>query len=187
MAAAKRTKGQTEVAWSEVSALVAAGARRHDASAARARSATRPCSTSLDAVAAQDDSGSTTPRRCSRPRRSAIDETARRLQAASRPSSAGRACSPRKSMTLDDPGMVAFQRVVERAGVGLVSQEVYGSHSASLVSYLRVGLEARVPAAPVDRRNLLSISRMSNLPPRDDEAQTAAEAPDRVDDSAHGL
>jgi dihydroxyacetone kinase-like protein len=110
MAAAKSTKGRTEVPWSEVSALIAAG---RDAMMARGKGALGDKSVLdvLDAVARAT---------------AGLDDPAAMLTAASRagddalaafrdkPSRLGRArIFAEKSMGLDDPGMVAFRRVLD--------------------------------------------------------------------------
>jgi len=113
MAAAKSTKGRTEVPWSEVSALIAAG---RDAMMARGKGAIGDKSVldALDAVARAT---------------AGLDDPAAMLAAASRagdetlaafrdkPSRLGRArIFADKSIGLDDPGMVAFRRVLDALG-----------------------------------------------------------------------
>ena len=110
MAAAKRTKGKTEVAWSEVPALVAAA---RDAMMERGKGALGDKSVLdvLDAVARKTE-GLDDPSAMLTAARSAIDETLAAFKG--QPAKLGRArMFAEKSMTLDDPGMVALQRVVD--------------------------------------------------------------------------
>jgi dihydroxyacetone kinase-like protein len=115
MAAAKLTKGKTEVPWSEVATLIAAG---RDAMMARGKGALGDKSVldGLDAVAKA---------------LSGLDDPAAMVTAASRatdealtafrqmPSRLGRArIFAEKSIGLDDPGMLAFRRTLD----GLVTR-----------------------------------------------------------------
>ena len=113
MAAAKRTKGKTEVGWSEVPALVAAA---RDAMMERGKGALGDKSVLdvLDAVARKTE-GLDDPAAMLAAARGAIDETLVAFRG--KPARLGRArMFAEKSMTLDDPGMVAFQRVVNGLG-----------------------------------------------------------------------
>ncbi len=109
MAAAKRTKGRTDVPWSEVPALVAAG---RDAMMERGKGALGDKSVldGLDAVARAIDG---------------MDDPAAMLKAADaavgaamdefrgKPNRLGRArMFAEKSIGMDDPGMLAFQRIL---------------------------------------------------------------------------
>jgi len=109
MAAAKRTRGQTDVPWSEVPALVAAG---RDAMMERGKGALGDKSVLdvVDAVARAID-GMDDPAKM---REAAMAATATAMdEFRKKPNKLGRArMFAEKSVGMDDPGMLAFQRIL---------------------------------------------------------------------------
>jgi len=109
MAAAKRTRGQTDVPWSEVPALVAAG---RDAMMERGKGALGDKSVLdvVDAVARAID-GIDDPAKM---REAAMAATATAMdEFRKKPNKLGRArMFAEKSVGIDDPGMLAFQRIL---------------------------------------------------------------------------
>ena len=109
MAAAKRTKGQTDVPWSEVPALVAAA---RDAMMERGKGALGDKSVldALDAVARAID-GMDDPAKM---REAAVLATGTAMdEFRGKPNKLGRArMFADKSVGMDDPGMLAFQRIL---------------------------------------------------------------------------
>jgi len=109
MAAAKRTRGQTDVPWSEVPALVAAG---RDAMMERGKGALGDKSVLdvVDAVARAID-GMDDPAKM---REAAMAATATAMdEFRKKPNKLGRArMFAEKSVGIDDPGMLAFQRIL---------------------------------------------------------------------------
>jgi len=117
MAAAKRTKGRTEVPWSEVPGLVAAA---RDAMMERGKGSLGDKSVLdiIDAVARAID-GMDGPQAMLAVAETAADKTLTEFRG--RPNRLGRArMFAEKSVGMDDPGMRAFQRLV----VGLASGHV---------------------------------------------------------------
>lgn len=109
MAAAKRTKGSTDVAWSEMPALVAAA---RDAVMERGKGALGDKSVLdvLDAVA-KATAGLDEPQALLKAAVAAADQTLADFR--DKPNRLGRArMFAEKSVGLDDPGMVAFRRVL---------------------------------------------------------------------------
>ena len=111
MAAAKRTKGRTDMPWSEVPALVAAA---RDAMMERGKGALgdKTVLDVLDAVAGAID-GLDDPRGDARRRpRSAADAALDDFR--DKPNRLGRArMFAEKSVGIDDPGMLAFRRILD--------------------------------------------------------------------------
>jgi dihydroxyacetone kinase-like protein len=110
MAAAKRTKGRAEVAWPELAGLVAAA---RDSMMERGKGALGDKSVldSLEAVAAAIR-GLDDPAAMASAARRAADDALHTFR--DRPNRLGRArMFTEKSIGLDDPGMVAFRRILD--------------------------------------------------------------------------
>ncbi|WP_421725773.1 DAK2 domain-containing protein [Bauldia sp.] len=113
MAAAKQAKGQTDVSWSEIGSLVAAG---RDAMMARGKGALGDKSVldALDAIAKAID-GLDDPAAIHDAAANAMSDALQAFR--DRPNKLGRArMFGEKTIGLDDPGMLAVQRLVAALG-----------------------------------------------------------------------
>lgn len=110
MSAAKATRGRTEVRWSEVPDLIE-GARETMQQRGRAALGDKTILDALDAVA-KKTAGLDEPKAMKQAAVSAVDEAMDSFR--DRPAKIGRArIFGEKSIGLDDPGMLAFKRILE--------------------------------------------------------------------------
>jgi dihydroxyacetone kinase-like protein len=110
LAAAKATRGRTEVPWSEVSDLLD-GAREAMQMRGKAELGDKTVLDALDA-AAKKTTGIDKPKAIKEAAISAVDETMDKFR--DRPAKIGRArIFGDKSIGLDDPGMLALKRILE--------------------------------------------------------------------------
>ncbi len=115
MAAAKATRGRQEISWSEVSDLLG-GALEAMQQRGKAELGDKTILDVLDA-AAKRTAGIDRPEAIAGAAMSAVDETMKSFR--DRPAKIGRArIFGEKSVGLDDPGMLAFKRILEGLGNG---------------------------------------------------------------------